>query len=113
MQTEYVNVCGMPTKVITWGKTVHDKFDKNEHKDIVICIPGNPGLTKVYSEFLQTVHEQVGYPVWIIGHAGHELPNDVKSEIPPLEANEKIYGLQGQILYKVFLQLYHFVTSTI
>lgn len=105
MNEAYLNINNVPTKVITWGKWVEESFKENERKDIVICIPGNPGVTKFYTAFLQTVYEKVGFPVWIIGHAGHEHPHNKNNiyDVPPLKENEQLYSLQGQTDHKVII----------
>ncbi|KAK4874914.1 hypothetical protein RN001_014274 [Aquatica leii] len=69
---------------------------------------GNPGVTKFYTEFLRKLHEQLGYTVWILSHAGHELPltNSIR-QAPPLRDNEKIYNLEGQVNHKrAFIENY-------
>lgn len=102
MQQAFVNINNVPTRVITWGKWIEESFQPEEPKDIIICIPGNPGLPGFYKEFLQTIHSKVGCPVWIVGHAGHEVPdNPSLYHLPDLQANGNLYGLQGQIEHKV------------
>lgn len=99
-----MEVNGVPTKVITWGKWIGDKFGPDDPKDLIICIPGNPGVTGFYTVFLQTIYEKVGYPVWLVGHAGHELPGHNGANIPPLKGNEHLYGVEGQVEHKVSVQ---------
>lgn len=66
MDTEFVEICGVPTKILTWGKRVGEKFDR---KEIILFITGNPGLPGFYITFLATLFNclQGNIPVWIIG----------------------------------------------
>lgn len=66
MDTKFVNICGVPTKILTWGKRVGEKFDR---KEIILFITGNPGLSGFYITFLATLFNclQGNIPVWIIG----------------------------------------------
>lgn len=66
MKEEFVPVANIPTHILTWGSSIHEKINS---KEIVICIPGNPGLPEAYTRFLSTIHSKVGsnIPVWIIG----------------------------------------------
>lgn len=103
MNEAYLNINNVPTKVVTWGQWVEEDFQPNSSKDIVILIPGNPGITDFYKDFLQTIHDNTGFPVWAIGHAGHEPPHKPNIyEVPQLKGNEKLYGLEGQLQHKVF-----------
>lgn len=98
MQQAYVEVGGVKTKILTWGRTLTDSSDVN---DLLLVIPGNPGVTRFYTMFLQTIHERTGIPVWIVGHAGHEPPKNCEEGTPPLKGNEEVYGLEGQVRHKV------------
>lgn len=66
MDSKFIDVCGVPTKIITLGNSLEETFDK---KEIVLCIPGNPGLADFYLTFLTTIYKilQGNVPVWIIG----------------------------------------------
>lgn len=100
MKQSFVDVNGIPTMVTTWGGHIDEKLNS---KEIVICIPGNPGLSGYYYRFLEIVHDKLKIPVWIIGHTGHEEPEDKETlaRIPELKGNEKLYDTYGQIEYKV------------
>lgn len=99
MKSTYVDINGIPTCVTTWGIHVDDTFTA---KEMVLCIPGNPGWSGLYRRFLATLHARLGIPVWIVGHSGHEEPPaDHSTDIPPFEGNEKLYGTEGQIENKV------------
>lgn len=103
MNDAYVNVNNVPTKVMTWGKWIEEDFEGDERKEIVILVPGNPGITDFYKDFLQTIYDKVNIPVWAIGHAGHEPPKDNNQlyDMPVLNNNKDIYGLDGQVKHKV------------
>jgi len=109
MHTAFVKINNVPTKVITWGKWIEESFNPGDTRDIILCIPGNPGVTDFYVPFLQKLHELTGYSVWIIGHAGHELPENKNThEFPSIKENGGgLYDLNGQINHKIeFIQKY-------
>ncbi|XP_055640355.1 lipid droplet-associated hydrolase [Toxorhynchites rutilus septentrionalis] len=109
MQESYPVIAKIPTHILTWGKWVEESL--GEHKEIVICITGNPGLPGFYTKFLSTVYECLGkeMPVWIIGHAGHDEAKKTQytKSIPTLENNSNLYNLEGQLHHKVeFIRKY-------
>lgn len=107
MQEAYLNIYGVPTRVQTWGRWVEESYNKSEPENLVLFIPGNPGVTQFYTSFLKRLHEELGYTVWILSHAGHELPKSKQREAPRLTDNEKIYGLEGQVNHKLaFIDTY-------
>lgn len=67
MKEGFITISGGPTHVITWGRWVVEPLD--DVPEIVICIPGNPGLVGFYTEFLHLLYKRLGkkIPVWIIG----------------------------------------------
>lgn len=97
MQQIQIDVSGVKTKVMTWGGSLEEVQKKSRTEDVILMITGNPGLTRFYTVFLQTLYEQVKWPIVIIGHAGHEP----QIETLPLKGNEKLYSLQGQVDHKV------------
>lgn len=102
MHTAFVTINKVPTKVTTWGKWVEESFDSEKEKDLIICIPGNPGFTQFYYRFLETLHQQLGWPIWIVSHAGHERPeNENLYNIPNIKENKDLYNLSGQIKHKM------------
>lgn len=94
----------MRTKILTFGSVVRED---GPAEDMILMIPGNPGITRFYAMFLQTIYEQLHIPIWVIGHVGHDLPpkwlrgKDNGGDFPPLKGNEGLYGLQGQVEHKV------------
>ncbi|KAG5866152.1 hypothetical protein JTB14_017002 [Gonioctena quinquepunctata] len=99
MHQGYLELNQVRTKVTTFGRWVEETTKDSE--DIVIIIPGNPGVNGFYENFAKTLHEKLGYSVWCIGHAGHNLPEQVLSPLPKFKGNEYVYGLKGQIEHKV------------
>lgn len=102
MNSSFVNLNNIPTLVRTWGRWVEESPKSNE--DIVILIPGNPGVTGYYQYFLQRLHDNLGYTCWAVGHSGHEEPDQNFLKLPKLSGNEDAYNLQGQIDHKVRLK---------
>lgn len=105
MQQSLIEINGVKTKVITFGNVV---TEDGAAQDVIIMIPGNPGITRFYTMFLQTIYEQVQVPIWIIGHVGHDVPQRGRKadDVPALKGHEKLYGLQGQVEHKVNQQFF-------
>lgn len=109
MQESYPMIGKVPTHIMTWGKWIEESL--GDSKEVVICMTGNPGLPGFYTQFLSTVHECLNkeMPVWVIGQAGHDEADDspYKKPMPPLEKNEQLYNLHGQVQHKVdFIRKY-------
>ncbi|KAJ8948426.1 hypothetical protein NQ318_007949 [Aromia moschata] len=97
MHQAYIELNGVQTKITTWGRWIEESSSVIE--DIVIIVTGNPGVSGFYDLFAKTIHEKLGYSVWCIGHAGHDLP-PTKIPLPKLKTHGELYGLQGQIKHK-------------
>lgn len=72
MKECYVEINSVPTHVMAWGdQKVGDKFDEKT-KEIVLLIPGNPGICGFYTQFCLTIFNELEkkVPVWVVGHAG-------------------------------------------
>lgn len=67
MHEAFIDVNNVPTHVMTWGDWI--EADLSKQREIVLCIPGNPGLPGYYTRYLAELHYQLGkdIPVWIIG----------------------------------------------
>uniref|UniRef100_A0A2M4APM7 Lipid droplet-associated hydrolase n=1 Tax=Anopheles triannulatus TaxID=58253 RepID=A0A2M4APM7_9DIPT len=109
MQESYPVIAKVPTHILTWGKWIEESL--GDQKEIVLCITGNPGLPGFYTKFLSTVHECLNkeMPVWVIGQAGHDEAdeNPYKRPTPPLQGNEELYNLSGQLQHKIeFIRKY-------
>ncbi|CAH0563452.1 unnamed protein product [Brassicogethes aeneus] len=109
MQEAYVNINGIRTKITTFGPWIEESIKPNEN--IVVVIPGNPGINSFYDVFSRKIHEKLGYPVWVVGHAGHNIP---EQSIDPLPTESDVYGLKGQVQHKLdFLKKYIPESATI
>lgn len=64
---DWVLVDDMPTRFITWGAWIDDLKDG---ENLILLIPGNPGLVDFYREFLKELHEKLQIPVWAVSHLG-------------------------------------------
>ncbi|XP_044272644.1 lipid droplet-associated hydrolase [Tribolium madens] len=108
MQQAFLEINGVKTNVLTYGKWVEESFKPSEPKDIVLVIPGNPGLTGFYKMFMHTLNEKTGFPVWCVAHAGHEIPKkNPLFSIQRLKGNEGLFGLRGQVEHKLdFIKKY-------
>ncbi|KAL3272547.1 hypothetical protein HHI36_014019 [Cryptolaemus montrouzieri] len=101
MKQAFVNINNLPTRVITYGRWITDEPDKNE--EIILIIPGNPGITDFYKVFMEMLYEKLRCPVWVVGHTGHEKHC---SRIVPAPLPQPI-GLREQIQQKVtFIEEY-------
>lgn len=109
MEEVFVDVRGLPTKVLTWGKGLGEPFGENE-TEVVILVPGNPGLVEFYKEFLELIWIDFGrrIPVWTVGYAGLNDKPGERSLIPNIRSKEEEkFNLQGQITHKTeFIQKY-------
>lgn len=96
MKEGYVDIQGIPTKVMCWGKWIED--DNKDLDEVILCIPGNPGVCQFYTLFMETLHKKTGRIAWVLGHAGHSEPSDGCIKF---EGKEEDCGLQGQVDHKV------------
>lgn len=66
MEDKFIDICGVPTKILTWGKSLGEPFDK---KELVLFVSGNPGLSGFYITFLTALFKFLhgNTPVWVIG----------------------------------------------
>lgn len=66
MQEKWETICGVPTRIYRWDKSLDKESFKK--KDIVLCITGNPGLAGFYTIFLSALYRFLSdTPVWCIG----------------------------------------------
>ena len=102
MQRAFLDVNGVRTNVLTYGKWVEEAASE-QPQDLILVIPGNPGVTGFYKMFMHTLHEKTGFPVWIVGHAGHDVPKkNAVCGVQGLKGNEELFGMKGQIEHKVY-----------
>ncbi|KAE8743664.1 hypothetical protein FOCC_FOCC010706 [Frankliniella occidentalis] len=95
----FITLNYVPTHVMTWGGWIDEPNVLSKEKEVLLLFTGNPGVAMFYSEFLQQLHDRLKMPVWVISHAGHELPSG-SGLIPNLDKNQQLYDVEGQIVNK-------------
>ncbi|XP_076170526.1 lipid droplet associated hydrolase sturkopf isoform X1 [Ptiloglossa arizonensis] len=103
MQRAMLNWNGVPTQVITEGRWVEEGLSQCGNKDVVVIIPGNPGVPQFYEGFIKTLKTKLPSetPVWVIGHAGHvQPPNNLLSTMPNDSTWYQHYSLMAQLEHK-------------
>ncbi|KAI9146556.1 hypothetical protein BKA69DRAFT_37283 [Paraphysoderma sedebokerense] len=95
---EYLNVDGVRTEILAWHAKDEQNNDIDPHRveKILLMVPGNPGVSHFYVDFLQTVHTELGSQISIFGveHLGHSLGE---------HNTDNLYNLQDQIRHKMHL----------
>ncbi|KAJ2948087.1 hypothetical protein O0L34_g9884 [Tuta absoluta] len=97
IQFSYLTLNKVSTELITWGNPFHSKV-----KDVIICVTGNPGVPDFYIEFGEQLHKSTGFPVCVVGHAGHVHLADLESNLLSPD-RVQLYNLEGQIAHKLDL----------
>lgn len=95
---------GVQTQVIAEGRWVEEGLAPLGHKDLVIVIPGNPGVPGFYTRFIEILKTQLPteVPVWVIGHAGHvQPPQHLTFLLSNEDSSKNLFNLNGQIKHKV------------
>lgn len=66
LKTEFEDHEGITTKIIKCMKDTDDAFEK---KEMILFIPGNPGVCGFYVTFITILFNllQEDIPVWIVG----------------------------------------------
>ncbi|XP_050308849.1 lipid droplet-associated hydrolase [Anthonomus grandis grandis] len=106
MNRTYVEVNGVPTKIDTWGRDLNET-PKTESNELIVIIPGNPGVTGFYSHFAKSLYDRTKIPVWCVGHAGHNFDEETLKKMPEFTNNKDLYMLKGQVKHKLeFLKQY-------
>ncbi|CAG9832991.1 unnamed protein product [Diabrotica balteata] len=95
----FIELNKVSTKVSTIGKKVGETFDDNEN--LVIIVPGNPGLNSFYDKFARRINDNLNCSVWCVGHAGHNYTIENLKGVPKYHKNKELYGLDGQVKNKV------------
>ncbi|KAL7751353.1 hypothetical protein RI367_003213 [Sorochytrium milnesiophthora] len=87
----YVDIHGNMTETLQW-KAVADKTA--EPLDVMLLIPGNPGVVDYYEDFLDTVYAQSGQrmDIYAVQHFNHSL----HAHLTP-----HFFGLQDQLRHKL------------
>lgn len=97
----WISVNKILTCVITWGCWIEDL---QENQDVIFMITGNPGITKFYIKFLSKIYRHLNIPIWIVSHAGHEVPpNDHRIEDVECYPADTLYTVQDQVDHKAFI----------
>lgn len=103
MQQAMIRCNGVQTQVLTEHRWVEEGLDPNGGKDLVLVIPGNPGIPSFYEDFVKAIKSKLPSetPVWVVGHAGHvQPPGDLWYSPDDRKAANK-YSLDGQLRHKV------------
>lgn len=98
MNEAFVEVNGVRTKVLTWGRWIEES--KGDTDEIILLIPGNPGVVGFYTKFAQTLYEKTNIPVWCVGHAGHNFTTKSVTTFPQFNEHKNLYDLNGQVEHK-------------
>ncbi|XP_066258444.1 lipid droplet-associated hydrolase [Euwallacea similis] len=99
MNEAFVDVNGIMTKVTTFGRWIEES--PGNTNEIVILLPGNPGINSFYKEFAKTLYEKTEIPVWCLSHAGHNFSDTGFVSFPNFKQNKALYGLKGQLAHKI------------
>ena len=103
MQRAMLRWSSVPTQVIAEGRWVEEGVAENGKKDVVIVIPGNPGIPEFYEGFARTLKLRLPteVPVWVIGHAGHvQPPSNLSVTMPNDSTWNEHYSLMAQLQHK-------------
>ena len=103
MQRAMLKWSGVPTQVITEGRWVEEGLSQYGKKDLVVVIPGNPGIPEFYDGFIRTMKSRLPTetPIWTVGHAGHvQPPNNLSLTMPNDSTWNEHYSLTAQVQHK-------------
>ncbi|KAG0724987.1 Lipid droplet-associated hydrolase [Chionoecetes opilio] len=99
-----VAVVGDPTEVLCVGKSLQEAPE-----NLVLFIPGNPGVASYYTSTMQSLYTLLGgtHAVWTVSHAGHCLA------LPSLwPGRQHVYDLEQQVWHKIAFIEYHVPRGT-
>ncbi|XP_008314750.1 lipid droplet-associated hydrolase [Cynoglossus semilaevis] len=100
-RTEFIYCYGANTELLKFGSC---RLQPG-HKNLILIIPGNPGVVGFYRTFMQTLYRTFDcrHPVWAISHAGHCIPPDSMDMIEDGSSavERDVFGLVGQIEHKL------------
>lgn len=108
MQEAMLQCNGIQTHMITEGRWIEEGLAPTGRKDLVIVIPGNPGVPSFYAGFIKTLKSRLPTetPVWTVGHAGHvQPPPNLSFNLPDNDSHTEHYNLNGQVQHKVKFNL--------
>ena len=100
MQKAMIICNEVPTEVITLGRWIEEGLEPDGKKDVVVVIPGNPGIPSFYEEFIKSLKSKLPpeTPIWILGYAGFVQPSNNLITLPE---DRHLYDLKGQLDHKV------------
>ncbi|XP_046406483.1 lipid droplet-associated hydrolase [Ischnura elegans] len=93
MEERYYDVGPVQTRVLSFG-------DVMTEDEVVLVIPGNPGITDFYVDFMEKLHSKLGMPVLVVSHAGHDIIPRLMDKPPQLKGNHELYDVAGQVKHK-------------
>ncbi|KAL1490254.1 hypothetical protein ABEB36_012980 [Hypothenemus hampei] len=99
MEEKFVEINGVSTKIITFGRWIDDSLGNTNR--LILFIPGNPGMIGFYKKFAETLHDKTNIPVWCVGHAGHNYGEQTETQLPKFNEHPDLYGLRGQVQHKI------------
>ncbi|XP_071649079.1 lipid droplet-associated hydrolase [Temnothorax longispinosus] len=110
MHRAIINCNQVQTEVISEGRWIEEDPLPHSSKQVVLVIPGNPGIPRFYEGFVKELNSKLtsDTPVWAIGHAGHvQPPENLDIAMPGDEKWADCYGLTAQIQHKAeFIRRY-------
>ncbi|KAB7499046.1 Lipid droplet-associated hydrolase [Armadillidium nasatum] len=99
IQIEYSDVGGLPVDIIKASCL----NTENSSKELILIIPGNPGIVQYYVKFVDELFKELGgsIPVWAISHSCHSSmyldKNDISCGPLDLEIEHKLRFLELKI----------------
>ncbi|XP_076764045.1 lipid droplet associated hydrolase sturkopf [Xylocopa sonorina] len=103
MQHAMLKWNNVPTQVITEGRWVEEGLSQYGKRDVVVLIPGNPGVAEFYEGFIRTIKSRLPSetPIWVVGHAGHvQPPSNLAITMPSDSTWSENYSLTAQLQHK-------------
>lgn len=102
-----VLVNGYNTNLMVWDEYATDdnvsSIVHDNMKDLIIFVPGNPGIGTFYKDFIQMLYDHLRVPIWCLSYLGHE-----NEAIPLTHDNKVIFTLNGQVIH-----FYSFIMATL
>lgn len=98
-----VEINGVQTLVISHGRWIEEGVAPIGKKDVIVVIPGNPGVPTFYEGFIKHLKAKLPSetPVWVVGHAGHVQPLRDLAFCSNGKLDKKLINLDGQVKHKV------------
>ncbi|KAL6256301.1 hypothetical protein P5V15_012418 [Pogonomyrmex californicus] len=110
MHRALINCNQVQTEVVSQGRWIEEDPQPHSSKQIVLLIPGNPGIPRFYEGFIKAINSRLTseIPIWIVGHAGHvQPPRDLDIAMPSDQKWAESYSLSAQLQHKAeFIKKY-------